>query len=262
MAVHLVRESAGVHRSARQTNIMQRLSQEGTCSVTDLARSLSVSDETIRRDVNAMARRGLVERVHGGILLPMPDGEPAFGKRMARNADAKRRIARRAAAEIRNGDSLMLDTGSTTAYVAQALAEHRDLLVVTNCTEIANRLVGRNRVYLVGGELRADDRAVFGESATRFVEQFRVKYAILSIAALRADDGLMDFHLPEAEFSRAVIQRADRTLVVADHSKFGSQAPVRVCGFEDVDVLISDETPPEPLADCLAAQGVRILVAA
>lgn len=250
-----------MHRSARQTNIMQRLSQEGTCSVTDLARCLSVSDETIRRDVNAMATRGLVERVHGGIVLPLADSEPAFRKRMAHNADGKRRIARRAAMEIRNGDSLMLDTGSTTAYVAQALAEHRDLLVVTNCTEIANRLVGRNRVYLVGGELRADDRAVFGEAAIRFVEQFRVNHAILSIAALRAEDGLMDFYLSEAEFSRAVIQGANRTLVVADHGKFDSQAPFRVCGFEAIDLLISDQAPPEPLARCLAAENVRILVA-
>ena len=249
-----------MHRSARQTSIMQRLSQEGTCSVTDLARRLAVSDETIRRDVKAMANRGLVERVHGGVILPLPDGEPAFRKRLARHAEAKQRIARQAAAEIRNGDSLMLDTGSTTAYVAQALAEHRDLLVVTNCTEIAERLVRRNRVYLVGGELRADDRAMFGESAIRFVEQFRVKHAILSIAALRADDGLMDFHLSEAEYSRAIIRRADRTLVVADHSKFGSHAPVRVCGLEEIDLLITDQAPPEPLAGGLAAEQVRVLV--
>lgn len=248
-----------MHRSARQATIMKALDRQGACSVTELARRLAVSDETIRRDVKAMARRGLVERVHGGVTLPDLLQEPAFRKRLGQNAEAKRRIARLAAARVRDGDSLMLDTGSTTAYVASALAEHRDLLVVTNCTEIAGRLVGRNRVYLVGGELRADDGAVFGAAATRFVEQFRVRFAVLSIGAIHAQDGLMDFHLQEAEFSRAIIAQARQTMVVADHSKFGAQAPVRVCGFEAVDLLISDRDPPPEIGERLAAAGARIL---
>ena len=248
-------------RSARQANILKALGQSGACSVNELAAQLAVSDETIRRDVKAMAGRGLVERVHGGVVLPQPLSEPAFQKRMARHAEEKRRIARLAAAQIRDGDSLMLDTGSTTAYVARALAEHKDLLVVTNCTEIATRLAGRNRVYLAGGELRADDGAVFGAAATRFVEQFRTRYAVLSIGAVDPADGLMDFHLQEAEFSRALMQRAERTLVVTDHTKFGGHAPVRVCGFEEIDLLITDRAPPPELAQRIADARVRLLVA-
>jgi len=249
-----------VHRSARQVTIMKALTQHGACSVTDLARQLEVSDETIRRDVKAMADKGLVEKVHGGAALPHLLREPAFRKRMERNAGEKERIARLAAAQVRNGDSVMLDTGSTTAYVARALAGHADLLIVTNCTDIAGRLVARNRVYLAGGELRADDGAVFGDTASRFVEQFRARYAVLSIGAIDRD-GLMDFYLQEAEFSRAVMARADQTIVVADHSKFGSHAPVKVCGFEAVDLLITDRAPPPELAERVAAAGTKLLVA-
>jgi DeoR family glycerol-3-phosphate regulon repressor len=250
-----------VHRSARQAKIMKTLDLEGACSVTELARQLAVSDETIRRDVTAMASRGLLERVHGGVVLPQLLREPAFQKRLQNNAEAKARIARRVAAMVRNGDSLMLDTGSTTAYVARALADHSGLMVVTNCTEIAGRLAGRNRVYLAGGELRADDGAVFGASAMRFVEQFRVRYAVLSIGAIDSRDGLMDFYLQEAEFSRAVMAQASQTLVVADHSKFGIQAPVRVCRFDQVDVLVTDQAPPDALRRCLKEAGTELLIA-
>lgn len=250
-----------MHRSARQARIMKTLDLEGACSVTELARQLAVSDETIRRDVTAMASKGLLERVHGGVVLPQLLREPAFQKRMQHNAGAKARIARRVAAMVRNGDSLMLDTGSTTAYVARALADHSGLMVVTNCTEIAGRLAGRNRVYLAGGELRADDGAVFGASAMRFVEQFRVRYAVLSIGAIDPRDGLMDFYLQEAEFSRAVMAQASQTLVVADHSKFGIQAPVRVCRFDQVDVLVTDHAPPGALQRCLKEAGTELLIA-
>ncbi len=250
-----------MHRSARQMKIMKALDFEGACSVAELARQLAVSDETIRRDVKAMANRGLVERVHGGVTLPQLLREPAFQNRMNRNAEAKTRIARQVAALVRSGDSLMLDTGSTTAYVARALADHKDLLVVTNCTEIAGLLARRNRVYLAGGELRADDGAVFGAAAIGFVEQFRVRYAVLSIGAIDAQDGLMDFHLQEAEFSRAVIARAGQTLVVADHSKFGIQAPVRVCGLADIDSLITDRPPPQGLRHRLSESGTKLLIA-
>jgi len=250
-----------VLRSARQATILKALGQQGACRVNELAEQLAVSDETIRRDVKAMAGKGLVERVHGGVVLPQALSEPAFQKRMARNAEEKRRIARLAAAQIRNGDSVMLDTGSTTAYVARALSEHSDLLVVTNCTEIAMRLAGRNRVYLAGGELRADDGAVFGAAAIRFVEQFRTRHAVLSIGAVDPTDGLMDFHLQEAEFSRALMRRAECTVVVTDHAKFGGRAPVRVCGFEEIDLLITDRAPPPELTQRIADARVRLLVA-
>lgn len=250
-----------MHRSARQATIMKTLGVQGACSVTELARQLAVSDETIRRDVKTMATKGLVERVHGGVTLRELFREPAFQKRMERNAESKMRIARLAAAQIRNGDSLMLDTGSTTAYVARALSDHRDLMVVTNCTEIAGRLAARNRVYLAGGELRADDGAVFGLSAIRFVEQYRVRFAVLSIGAIDAVDGLMDYYPEEAEFSRAVLGRASHTMIVADHSKFGTQASVRVCGLEDVGILITDRPPPPEIARRLGETGTRLLIA-
>ncbi len=252
-----------MHRSARQAAILRNLDLHGSCIVTGLAARFAVSDETIRRDIKDLANKGLVERVHGGAVLPDLFREPDFQKRLNRNAEAKKAIARAAAAQVRDGDSLMLDTGSTTAYLARALTQRSDLMVVTNCAEIARTLAanGRNKVYLAGGEFRADDTASFGAAAIRFVERFRVRHAVLSIGAIAVDDGFMDFHLSEAEFSRAVIAHANRVMVVADHSKFAAQAPVQVCGFAEVGALITDQPPPPAVARRLAEAGVTVTIA-
>lgn len=252
-----------MHRTARQAAIMKELGSHGSCTVTDLAGRLAVSGETIRRDIKAMADRGLVERVHGGAVSPNLFSEPGFYKRLDRQAAAKKAIARIAAGQVRDGESVMLDTGSTTAYVARALADRNDLLVVTNCAEIARTLAinERNKVYVAGGEFRADDTAIFGPSAIQFVERFRVRHAILSIGAITADDGFMDFHLNEAEFSRAVMARANRVTVVADHSKFTTHAPVKVCGYAEIQFVITDRPPPPAIAERFAEAGTKVVVA-
>lgn len=251
-----------MHKTARQAAILKTLTLQGTCRVGGLALQLGVSDETVRRDIKAMANRGLVERVHGAVVLPDLFREPDFRRRLDHNAAAKRAIARAAALRVRDGESVMLDTGSTTVYVARALAQHRDLMVVTNCAEIARALASRNRnrVYLAGGEFRAEDSAVFGAAALRFVEQFRVRTAILSIAAIDPTDGLMDFHLAEADFSRAVIRRAERVMVVADGSKFAAQAPIKVCDLKEIDLLVTDRPPPAEAGARLAEADVSVIV--
>jgi len=252
-----------LHPSARQVEILRSLDDKGVCTVTDLAARLSVSDETIRRDIKAMANRGLVERVHGGVTLPNLLQEPTFQKRLARNAEEKRAISLVAAQCVRNGESLMLDTGSTTAYVARALVNHTDLMVVTNCTDIAATLSkGKgNKVYMAGGEFRYDDGAVFGQSTVSFVEQFQTRLAVLSIGGINLEQGLMDFHLGEAELSRAIIRNAARVIVVADHTKLGLQAPVKVCDLSAIDTLITDLMPPSSYIEGLAEAGVTLLTA-
>ncbi|MEW5421959.1 DeoR/GlpR family DNA-binding transcription regulator [Amorphus sp. 3PC139-8] len=252
-----------MHKTARYNAIMRALEESGSCSVAELTRRLGVSDETVRRDIKALAARGLVERVHGAVILPERTGEAEFEKRMALNAAAKAAVARRAIEEIQDGDALMIDNGATTAYVARALLARRDLFVVTNGTEIARTLVrGKgNRVHLAGGEIRASDNAAFGETTIQFIRNFRARYAILSIGAIHPQGGFMDFHLQEAELARAMIAQSSQSMVVADHTKFRNQAPVKVCGLDGIGTLVCDRPPPDALTDALAVHEARILSA-
>jgi DeoR family glycerol-3-phosphate regulon repressor len=250
-------------RQTRRRAILEAVSQAGQARVLELATRLRVSDETIRRDLKDLEAEGLVQKIHGAVISPEPLGEPRFDRRMSQETEAKKAIARSAAAQVRDGDAILLDTGSTTAYVARALHGHRNLLVVTNSVDIARTLATRNgnRVYMAGGELRADDGAALGVSATAFVQQFRVRLCFLSIGAIDLEDGPMDFHLEEAEFSRVAMRRAERTIIVADHTKFGRRALVSVCPLASVQTLITDQPLRAPFQDRLRRAEATVLIA-
>ncbi|MDH5557962.1 MAG: DeoR/GlpR family DNA-binding transcription regulator [Alphaproteobacteria bacterium] len=250
-----------MHRTARQSAILTEVTNAGSCSVADLARQLDVSGETIRRDIKRMASQGLLRKVHGGATLPGPLHEASFEQRMSENSAAKEAIARAAAAHVADGETLSFDTGTTTACVARALAGRRGLTVVTNSLDIARVMAGTNRVFMAGGELHAELGAGLGPVAVDFVSQFRVRTAFLSAGAIDAEDGLTDFEMDEALFSRALIGAAERVIVVADHSKFGKHALVRACEIEAIDMLITDAPPPPALAKKLDEAGVIVEVA-
>jgi DeoR family glycerol-3-phosphate regulon repressor len=246
----------------RQNEILAAVKTSGACSIVELATRLKVSDETIRRNIKPLVREGLIEKVHGGIVLNQEqEPEPPFERRMNEQIEEKKLISTLLSEIIKDGDSIMLDTGSTTAYAARALGDHQNLSVVTNCTEIARTLARgpSNRVHICGGALRPDDWATFGSAAINFVRQFHVTYAILSIGGVTETGEFVDYHLEEAEFSRAVIGQARKTIVVADHSKFGSRNFVKVCDFEQVDMVISDRLPPTEMMSMLSQAGVKLI---
>lgn len=253
-------ESAPMHATQRETEILKELRLSGSCRIQDLARRLGVSEETIRRNVKNLAEQGLVRKVHGGVYIPEALREPSFSQRMNVNPEDKRRIAARVASQIRSGDSLILDIGSTTAYVARALRDHHDLFVVTNSAAVAQTLAtcNNNRVFLAGGELRSHDAGAFGKEALSFVRQFSVQYAILSAAAVDAETGFMLFDLQEAEFSREILARAECAIVAADHSKFGRRAPIRIAEPEAFGMLMTDRPVPPDITAFLSAASVAV----
>lgn len=252
-----------LHPTKRQSNILRMVKLHGTCPIVELANDLGVSDETIRRDVRLLSDEGMVVKVHGAIIAPDHLREGPFQIRLKENREEKIRIAERAAALVGHGESIMLDTGTTTAYLAQALAGHRNLLAVANSFEVARMLPNRegNRVYMAGGEIRADDGAAFGDSANEFASRFQVDRGFLSIGAISETNGLMDNELWEADYSRVIIRQATEVVVVADHSKFGKRSLVRVCDFDDIDILVTSAQPPPAVTARLEAAGVDVVIA-
>ncbi|MBZ9850215.1 DeoR/GlpR family DNA-binding transcription regulator [Mesorhizobium sp. CA14] len=249
--------------SKRHGEILRLLNEEGTITIASLAERLGVSLETVRRDVKPLADDGSVLKMHGAVGLSSIVGEAPFERRMRENAEAKRLIARMVAATIRDGEAIMLDTGTTTSFLARELLGHRRLTVVTNSSDIARTLatVNGNKVYMAGGELRSDSGAAFGISAIEFVSRFSVDHAVISIGAVDAAAGLTDYELEEAEFARMVLSRGQRSLVVTDHTKFGRQGLVRVCGFDGFSELATDQPPPPDITTALSHAGARLTIA-
>ena len=241
----------------RQTEIMLAARRDGAASISALAASLGVSLETVRRDIRPLVDDGHLVKMHGAIQLPDHGREAPFDRRMRENAAEKRRIAYHIAASIRDGDSIMLDTGTTTSILARELSARRELTIVTNSSDIARTLatVNGNKVFMAGGELHGDNGAAFGRTAIDFIARFRVRHAIISIGAVDGALGPMDYLLEEAEFARMALQCGERRIIATDHTKFGRAALVKVCGFGDFDLLVSDRPPPAEIADAIDAAG-------
>lgn len=246
--------------SKRHAEILQILEKEGLITIMRLAERLDVSPETVRRDIRPLAASGVAVKMHGAIGLPSMAGEAPFERRMRENAEAKRVIARMVAGSIHDGDSVMLDTGTTTSYLARELLLRRRLTVVTNSSDIARTLatVNGNRVHMAGGELRSDSGAAFGNAAIDFISRFSVDHAVISAGAVDAMNGIMDHELAEAEFARVVLSRGRRAVVITDASKFGRRGLVQVCGFDSVNELATERPPTPDIVEAMASAGTRL----
>lgn len=248
----------------REREILEELRLAGGSGrIPFLAQRLRVSEETVRRNIRALEADGLVTKVHGGVHLKETAGERPLHFRMSENAEAKRAIASCVASLMHDGDSLFLDIGSTTAFIAVALQKHRELFVVTNSVSVAHTLAGRNgnRVFLAGGELRSHDAGAFGADAVAFIRRFRLDYAILSTTAVNASAGFMLKDMEEAELSRAAGEQAAKRIVVADSAKFGLCAPIMPVPAESYDMMVTDSNPPEDIRHMLEKHKIKLVIA-
>lgn len=246
----------------RQAEILRIVRAKQTCTISELAGTFSVSDETIRRNIGPLIAEGLLTRVHGGVMQPERDriDEAPFQRRMLDNQLAKRAIAACVAELVEDGDSVMLDGGSTCVHVAEALRAHSRLTVVTNSAEIGRMLApcNDNRVFMAGGALRPDDSSAVDESALAFMRQFHVRYAIASVTAIDAQGRFMDSLPADATLSVAMFSQAEQRIVVADHTKFGHSALVHAFGPDGADILITDKAPTPALAQIFAAAALDV----
>ncbi len=247
----------------RQLDIIGTARASGTARIGELARDMGVSLETIRRDIRPLVESGLVVKQHGAVRLATDEAEAPFEQRLRENAREKLAIAQHVADMISDHDSVMMDTGTTTSILARALLRKSGLTIVTNSSDIARTLatVNGNNVYMAGGQLHGDNGAAFGRSAIEFISNFSVHHAVISIAAVDAVNGLLDHHLEEAEFARNVLQCGRQRTVITDHTKFSRTALVKVCDFDEFDLLVTDERPTPEVVEKLTAASTRFEVA-
>jgi len=245
----------------RRIRIMEILKQRGKIRVSELAGVFSISEATIRNDLNEMEKQRLLERIHGGAAL-LERGYHALPltERMKTNEESKRRIAKVAAGFVQEGDSILISSGSTSLHVAMELRERRKLLVLTNSIPVASVLSGRIgiRVLLLGGFLHADEQFTYGDDAVRQLMRYRFDKLVYSGDGLCVSGGVTTWQLDEAEVSRHMFTNCQQCIVVADHTKIGRTCLAQVDDLGQVDRIITDTEVDEQEVRLFSERGIDV----
>ncbi|MFF8574726.1 DeoR/GlpR family DNA-binding transcription regulator [Streptomyces sp. NPDC015408] len=242
-----------MYAAERQQEILRLARDSGRVDVVSLAEEFQVTAETIRRDLTALDRAGLLRRVHGGAIpAGRLDFEPDLAERESTAADQKDRIAKAALAELPTEGTLILDAGSTVARIAAAIPAASSLTVVTHSLPIAARLADHPgiQLHLVGGRVRHRTRAAVDAWALRAYGEIRADVTVVAANGFSVEYGLTTPDLAEAAVKRAAVAAARRAVLVADSSKYGQEHFARFGALHDVDLLITDSgLSPEDAGD-------------
>lgn len=246
------------HRELELLDMVRRLG--GSARSAELAKSLDVSEETIRRTIKALSKVGALERVRGGACLASSPSGPSFFRRISEYQDEKRAIALAAARRVSDRMTLFMDVGSTTDFVAQELRKRSGLTVVTNSIGVAQTLVGHNgnRVHLLGGEMQGEERGTFGFVTEHQAHRFAFDLAILGADALSPKKGFLYLNAADASLANVVAECAERVLYAVDSRKFNKTAPH--CGPDPHQIaeLVTDAPPDAKLAAKIQIWGIKV----
>lgn len=229
----------------RRQKLMDILRQQPGLRVPELADLLKVSQGTIRNDLNALDEEGLVFRVRGGAAINTGEKSRtnSFTKRLPINTTAKKIIASRAAMLVEDGDSILMDASTTVYYMAQFLKERRKLRIITNGIEVARALADNltNTIILLGGILNWEGTTISGTLSEQFLHNLHVKTAFISCSGISPDLNLTEVHIDEASLKMKTIRSAERTVVLADASKFGKVDLTAFAQMDQIAHLYTDQ---------------------
>jgi len=251
-------------QAIRFPEILSIARRDGRVTVEDLAHRFGVTVQTIRRDLSDLADAGRLERVHGGAILPSGTANVTYEDRRLLHREEKAAIARACADEIPHDCSVFLNIGTSTEAVAAELLTHKNLLVVTNNMNVAN-ILGTSteaEVIVTGGTLRRSDGGLIGPVAVETIRRFKFDVAVIGCSALDEEGDILDFDIQEVGVSQAIIARARRSFLVADHWKFQRSAPARIASLADLDAVVTDRPLPGDLTDRCRDWGTRVVLAA
>lgn len=247
--------------ATRRSRILEYVALNGEASVGELATRFGVSEDTVRRDLERLDGVGALKRTHGGAHSLQPTATlDSLETRGAIHRDAKRVIARIAAGQVEDGDTLLLNGGTTTLEVARELGAHQGLTVITPSPAVAQAVptASAHTVHLLGGRWYPEFEVVIGPVALPGTRRLNVDTLVLGAAGVSAS-GFSIPNLEEAEMLQEMIRAAARVIVVADSSKFGRNALAMIASFDDVDMLITESTPPPELRRVAEERNTLIL---
>ncbi len=247
----------------RHQYILARLQKEGKVNVLDLCNDLNVSSVTIRKDLKLLEDKNLLFRTHGGATLsnPYTADRPVNEKEKIRS-DEKNEIGMAAAALVEPHDCIIIASGTTVLSLARSLKPQGSLTVITAALNVATTL-NQNpeiEVLILGGVLRKSSSSATGIYAERVLEDFSCSKLFLGVDGIDLEFGLSTTNVMEAQLNRKMIAASQKTIVLADSSKFGKRGFGRICGLEDIDQVITDKCISDHMLETLRGMGIEVTI--
>lgn len=227
--------------SERQERIISLVAENGFVSIDTLSERFLVSVETIRRDLSSLDRDGRVIKVYGGVKPREPSfGEPSMELRLRSRQAQKRAIAARCCAIIKSGETVFIDSGSTTFLLAKLLKERKDITVITNSIPVVNELMGANlKVILIGGLIRHEESSVVSIRYLFNFERLNIQKCFIGAGGITAN-GVSDYNMQEADTRRQIMERSGEVYIAADSTKIGRDVTVKIAGLDEIACVVSD----------------------
>jgi len=249
--------------SERRQRITVMLQDAGSVQVMALAEMFDVSTQTIRKDLHYLEDRGIATRCYGGAISSHvigPTAETAIETKRSLRADEKEAIGRYAASLVKPGESIALDSGTTTAYIARALPDSDEITVVTNDAGVLSELFAKKNIQIVvlGGSLRRKNMAFYGAQAESGMDELLVDKLFLGVDGFDLDNGITTHFEGEALLNRMMVKRARQVIAVTDGSKFGRMCMHRIIDIGNLSMLITDKAAPDEMVDGVRQLGVPV----
>lgn len=246
----------------RQNKILAWINQRYRITIGEVCAQYSVSEATARRDLEALASQGKVQRVHGGaIAVEKAPPEMPMLQRQVNQVEEKRRIGTASASLVNDGETIFLGSGTTVLEVARQLKTRQNLTVITNSLPVVNILVDNPKITLIciGGLLRPSEFSFIGHIAEQVLSEIRVDKVFISVRAVNIKEGLTNDYLPETLTDRAILNIGRQNIVVADHTKFGRTSTVLLVPIDRIDTLITGVETSEALLREISRTGIRVI---
>jgi DeoR family transcriptional regulator, aga operon transcriptional repressor len=257
------RATDGLMAEERRAQILYIVRREGHARVNDLANHFKTSTATIRNDLNELHQRGLVLRSHGGAVMPdTVQRESPVDERLKAHSEEKRRIGAMAATLINDGETIILDSGTTTLEIARQIKNKRGVQIITNGVNIAAELLDARGVqtFIVGGTVRGESASIIGRSTEDMLDQFRADKLFLGGPGCDPEFGVSGPNLEETMVNRAMLRISREIILVADASKFSKRSMSRIAPFSEIDSIISDVSLQEDIQEKLRSLGCKLVL--
>ena len=246
----------------RQQKISHLLRNKKSVTVSELSKIFFIGEATIRRDLEKLEKKGLIKRIYGGaVLLEGLDAEVPLSVREVEQKGEKDIIGRFAAQLVHDGDIIIMDSSSTTLKMVPYLKSKKNLTVVTNGARTSVELAesGHAKVYCTGGLLRENSLSYIGESARRSIESHYADILFFSCRGITMGRGIFDSNENEAELRRMMIQNCRKSILLCDHTKFDQISFCKICGFDMIHSIVTDQKPSALWSEFIKSQNVVLI---